>query len=141
MVPTDEAEQRLRTISRMSALQRLLTGKLAEQPDKLPKHYRERTEQVNDKLKSGEIRKWIEVVRDLTHREEQGHQSKIDQRLLERAMHLLAGELAMAQGIDPEKAEIHLASMIQRRREFRDRQTGPQGWLQALGQKVLQPFT
>ena len=110
-----------------TTLRRLLTDKLAGQPGKLPKDYKERTEQVNNKLKSGEIEKWIEVVRDLTHRKEQDSSSKVDQRLLKRAMHLLAGELAMAQGIDPEEAESHLASFVERRHELKDQQADTLG--------------
>jgi CarD family transcriptional regulator len=141
MVPTDKAGQRLRTISEGPTLRSLLTGKLVQQPSKLPKDYRERREQVNNKLKSGEVRKWIEVVRDLTHRGEQGHKSKIDRRLLNRAMHLLATEFAIAQGIGPEKAERRLSSIVQRRHELKDRQTGSQGWWQTLRQRVMMPFT
>lgn len=141
MVPIDEAERCLRPVSKMTTLRHLLTDKLAGQPNKLPKDYKERREQINKKLKSGEIRKWIEVVRDLTHRREQGRKSKVDKRLLERTTHLLAGELALAQGIDPEKAEIHLASVVERRHELKERQAGTSGWLQKLRQRVTESFT
>ena len=141
MVPTDKAGQRLRPVSKMTALRRLLMDKLAKPPRQLPKDYRERAEQIENKLKSGETKKWIEVVRDLTHRREQGQKSKIDQRLLERTMHLLAGELALAQGIDPEKAEIHLASVVERRHELKEQQADTSGWLQTLRQRVMEPFT
>ena len=141
MVPTDKAEQCLRPVSKMLTLRRLLTDTLTGQPNELPKDYRERAEQIENKLKSGETKKWIEVVRDLTYRREQGQKSKVDQRLLERTMHLLAGEFALAQGIDPEKAEIYLASVVQRRHELKDQQAGPSGWLQALRQRVMEPFT
>jgi len=141
MVPTDKADQRLRPVSKMTTLRHLLTDILTGQPNKLPKDYRERAEQIENKLKSGETKKWIEVVRDLTHRREQGQKSKIDQRLLERTMHLLAGELALAQGIDPEKAETHLASVVQHRHELKDQQASTSGWLQTLRQRVTESFT
>jgi CarD family transcriptional regulator len=141
MVPTDKAEQRLRPISKVTTLRHLVTNILTGQPNKLPKDYKERREQVNSKLKSGEIQEWIEVVRDLTYRMEQGYKSKVDQQLLERAMHLLATELAMAQGIDPDKAEGHLASIAQRRYEFKGQQADTLGWLQTLRRKVVMPFT
>jgi len=141
MVPTDKAGQCLRPVSKMATLRHLLTDILTGQPNKLPKDYRERAEQIENKLKSGETKKWIEVVRDLTHRREQGQKSKIDQRLLERTMHLLAGELALAQGIDPEKAETHLASVVQHRHELKDQQASTSGWLQTLRQRVTESFT
>jgi CarD family transcriptional regulator len=143
MVPTDKAEQRLRPVSKMTTLRHLLTDTLTGQPNKLPKDYKERREQINKKLKSGEIRKWIEVVRDLTHRREQGRKSKIDRRLLKRAMHLLTAELALARGIDPEKAESRLAFIVEHPNEFKDQQVGT-GWLRTLVQlvqRMMRPFT
>ena len=141
MVPTDKAGQCLRPISKMVTLRRLLTDTLTVQPNNLPKDYRERAEQIENKLKSGETKKWIKVVRDLTHRREQGWKSKVDQRLLDRTMHLLAGEFALAQGIDPKKAEIHLASVVQHRHELQDQQAGTSGRLQTLRQRVMKLFT
>ena len=141
MVPTDKAGQRLRPVSKMTTLRRLLTDTLTGQPNKLPNDYKERREQVDSELKSGEIRKWIEVVRDLTHRREQGRRSKIDRRLLERTMHLLAGELALAQGIDPEKAESRLAFIVEHPHEFKDQQDDSLGWLQTLRQRLITRFT
>jgi len=141
MVPTDKAGQCLRPVSKMATLRRLLTDILTGQPNKLPKDYKERAKQIVNKLKLGETKEWIEVVRDLTHRQEQGWKSKVDQRLLDRTMRLLAGEFALAQGIDPEKAEIHLTSVVEHRHEFKDQQAGISGWLQTLRQRVMKPFT
>jgi RNA polymerase-interacting CarD/CdnL/TRCF family regulator len=141
MVPADKAGQCLRPVSKMVALRRLLTDTLTGQPNKLPKDYRERAEQIENKLKSGETKKWIEVVRDLTYRQEQGCKSKVDQRLLDRTMHLLAGEFALAQGIDPEKAEDHLASVVQCHHELQDQQASTSGRLQTLRRRVMELFT
>jgi CarD family transcriptional regulator len=141
MVPIDEAEQCLRPVSKMTSLRRLLTDRLARQPNKLPKDYRERAEQTNNKLKSGKIKRWIEVVRDLTYLKEQRPLGQTDQRGLNRAIHLLAAELALAQGIDQEKAEILLTSIVAHRHELKDQQAGTSGWLQRIRQRVMEPFT
>ena len=141
MVPADKAGQCLRPISKMVTLRRLLTDTLTGQPNKLPKDYKERAEQIENKLKSGETKKWIEVVRDLTHRREQGWKSRVDQRLLDRTMHLLAGEFALAQGTDPEKAETHLAAVVERRHELQDQQASTSRRLQTLRQRVMELFT
>ena len=141
MVPMDKAEQRLRPVSKVARLRRLLVEKLAGRPGQLPRDYRERAEQINDKLKSGQVTKWIEVIRDLRHRHEQRPLSPGDRKLLDRAMDLLSGELALAQGIDPVGAESRLASIFQRRHEFGDRQVGTKGWLQTVTEKVMGPFT
>jgi CarD family transcriptional regulator len=140
MVPIDKAEQRLRPVSKMTTLRHLLADILTGQPNRLPKDYKERRERINKKLKSGEIRKWIEIVRDLSHRREQGRKSKVDKRLLERTTHLLAGELALAQGIDPEKAESRLAFIVEHPNEFKDQQAG-RGWLRTLIQRIMRLFT
>ncbi len=135
MVPTDKAEQRLRPVCTMRTLRHLLTAILTGQPNKLSKDYKKRQERINNKLKSGEISKWIEVVRDLTHRREQGRRSKIDRRLLKRARYLVAGELAMAQGIELETAESRLTFIVEHPNEFKDQQTST-GWLRTLLQRI-----
>jgi CarD family transcriptional regulator len=141
MVPTDGAEQRLRPVSKMATLRRLLMERLASQPDKLPTNYKKRAQQIRDKLKSGRAKKWIEVIRDLMHRDEQKSLSPSDQKLLDRAMSLLSGELALARGIAPEKAKDRLASILQHRHEFEDQQVETKGWLQTLTEKVVGSFT
>lgn len=141
MVPTDKAEQRLRSISKMTTLRHLLTDVLIGQPSELPKDYKKRAKQINDKLKSGKIKRWIEVIRDLTHLREQRPLSKTDRRRLKRAMHLLAGEFALVQGIDQEKAESRLASIVEHPHEFKDQQAGTLDWLRTLGQRMMRPFT
>lgn len=141
MVPIDEAERCLRPVSKMSTLRRLLTDKLAGQPSKLPKDYKERAEQIGNKLKSGEIKKWIEVIRDLTYLREQRPLCQTDRRGLQRASHLLTAELALAQGIDQKKAEILLMSIVERRHELKEQQVGTSGWLETPRQRVMEPFT
>jgi RNA polymerase-interacting CarD/CdnL/TRCF family regulator len=118
MVPIDQAEKYLRPVSKVTTLGRLLMDILAGEPADLPKDYRKRAEQTGNKLKSGKIKKWIEVVRDLAYLKEQRPLGQTDRRGLNRAIHLLAAELALAQGIDQEKAEIHLASIVAHRHEL-----------------------
>jgi CarD family transcriptional regulator len=141
MVPIDKAEKCLRPVSKMTTLRRLLMDILAGEPGNLPKDYKKRAEQTGNKLKSGKIRKWIEVVRDLTYLREQRPLGQTDRRGLNRAIHLLAAELALAQGIDQEKAEIFLTSIVAHRHELKDQQAGTPGWLQTIRQRVMAPFT
>jgi CarD family transcriptional regulator len=141
MVPTDKAEKRLRPPSQVTTLRHLLMDILTGEPGNLPKDYKERAEQTGSKLKSGKTRKWIEVVRDLTYLKEQRPLGQTDRRGLNQAMHLLTTELALVQGIEPEKAESHLASLVQHRHEFKDQQADTSGWLQTLRQRVMRPFT
>ena len=141
MVPIDRAEQCLRPVSKMTTLRRLLMSILAREPDNLSKDYKVRAEQTGSKLKSGKVERWIEVVRDLTYLKEQRPLGQTDRRGLNRAIHLLAAELALAQGIDQEKAEILLMSVVERRHELQDQQASTSGWLQTLRQRVMELFT
>jgi CarD family transcriptional regulator len=141
MVPTDKAEKRLRPPSQVTTLRHLLMDILTGEPGNLPKDYKERAEQIGSKLKSGKTRKWIEVVRDLTYLKEQRPLGQTDRRGLNQAMHLLTTELALVQGVEPEKAESYLASLVQHRHEFKDQQADTSGWLQTLRQRVMRPFT
>jgi CarD family transcriptional regulator len=112
MVPTAKAEQNLRPVSQKTTLHHLLMQELADKPDELPADHKERAERIRGKLISGETRKWIQVVRNLTCRKQQGSLSSVDQKLLDRAIHLLAEEFALAQGIEQEKAKSRLLSIV-----------------------------
>jgi CarD family transcriptional regulator len=140
MVPTDQAEERLRPACKEAKLRRLLTSKLAAEPEELPQDYRERTKHLANKLKSGETKEWVEVVRDLTYRDEQTQLSSADRELLDRAVDLLSGELALVHGIPQEEAVPRLKSMIEHRQALVEGLDQGGGWWQSLGQKVIAPF-
>jgi CarD family transcriptional regulator len=140
MIPADKAEQRLRPVCKRTALRRLLTSELADEPKKLPKDYKKRKKHIESKLKSGETKEWVEVVRDLTHRDEQKSLSTGDRKLLDRAVDLLSGELALAQGIDQEEAVSRLTSMVEHRSELVDQQAEDSSWWRKLEQRVREPF-
>jgi CarD family transcriptional regulator len=141
MVPIDKAEQCLRPVSKMTTLRRLLMDILAGEPGNLPKDYKKRAEETGSKLKSGKIKKWIEVVRDLAYLREQHPLGQNDRRGLNRAMHLLTAELALAQGIEHKKAEILLMSIVENRHDLQEQQASTSGWLQTLTQRVTELFT
>ncbi len=140
MVPTNQAKARLRPARKGANLRRLLTSELAGEPEELPRDYKKRQKLVEEKLKSGETREWIGVVRDLTHRAEQDPLSTGDRQLLDRATDLLSGEIALAQGVPHEEASQGLKSMIDHRHELADHQVESSSWWQALGQRVMEPF-
>jgi len=122
MVPADQAEERLRPACKKAELRLLLTSELSEEPEELPQDYKKRKKLVENKLKSGKTEDWIEMVRDLTYRGEKTQLSTGDQQLLDQAMDLLTGELALAQGIPQDQAELHLNAMLHHRDELADHQ-------------------
>ena len=141
MVPTDQAGERLRPACERAKLHHLLTSELPGEPQEMPGDYRDRQKYVEEKLKSGETKAWIEVIRDLTDRAEQNSLSSADQRLLDRAVDLVSGELALAQGIPQQEAMPRLKSMVEHRHQLVDRPVESPGWWQTLGQRVIEPFT
>jgi CarD family transcriptional regulator len=137
MVPTEQAEERLRPAYKRATLRRLLTNELTSEPQELDKDYKIRQKHLEGKLKSGETQEWIEVVRDLAYRAEQNSLSTGDRQLLDRAMDLLSGELALAQGIPLTEAGPRLKSMVERRHDVADHQVESAGWWQ----RVMESFT
>jgi len=112
MIPTDQAELCLRSVSPRAELASLLTDYLPSKPESLPKDYQDRNRFVEGKLKSGEAKMWIEIIRDMAYYKEQKSLSLSDRRLLERAMNLLTEELALARGTELEEAKTHLISIV-----------------------------
>jgi len=141
MVPQDKAEQRLRPVSKRATLRRLLANHLAGKPNELPQDHKKRAKHIESELKSGETKKWAEVVRDLICREQENSLSSADRQLLDRALYLLAGELALSQGIDHEEAKNHLLSAARQEYDSQDPQVPPSEWQQTLGQRVKRSFT
>jgi CarD family transcriptional regulator len=140
MVPTDQAEERLRPACERVELRRLLTSELAGDPQEMPGDYRERQKYIEEKLKSGKTKAWIGVIRDLAERAEQNPLSSGDQKYLDRAVDLVSGELALAQGIPQQEAMPRLKSMVERRHQLADRPIESPAWWQTLGQRVMEPF-
>ncbi len=138
MVPIEKAEERLRPVSKKATLRNLLADDLIRQPDELPKDYKERTRQLEGKIKTGETKEWLEVIRDLTHREEQKTLSSADRQLLDRALELLSGELALVQGIEQEEAKKRLTAILQEPDQPAEQPVESLKWWQALGQKISQ---
>jgi len=75
---------------------------LSGEPHQLPKDYKVRQEQVEEKIKSGSPVQVAEVVRDLLWHERVAHLTRKDGDLLARARRLLRGELALVTGVTPE---------------------------------------
>jgi CarD family transcriptional regulator len=73
---------------------------LRSKPRSLPEDYRERQEQVQERLATGEVLQVAEVVRDLSWHRERAHLTKKDTEYLRQGQDLLAGEMALASGDD-----------------------------------------
>jgi RNA polymerase-interacting CarD/CdnL/TRCF family regulator len=68
---------------------------LRDEPQPLPEDFKERQEQIRDKLRSGQPLEIAEAVRDLACRELQSYLTKADAKLLTQGRELLVDEVAL----------------------------------------------
>jgi RNA polymerase-interacting CarD/CdnL/TRCF family regulator len=71
---------------------------LRSKPQQLPDDYKERQEQIDEKVKTGHVMQLAQVVRDLTWHGERAHLTKRDSDLLRHGQDLLAAEMALVSG-------------------------------------------
>jgi CarD family transcriptional regulator len=77
---------------------------LAGKPKPLPKAYKKRQEQIEEKIQTGRLSQIAEAIRDLSWHEHVEHLTKRDTDLLTRGRKFLAGEISVA--LDSEVEEI-----------------------------------
>ncbi len=73
---------------------------LRSRPRRLPDDYKERQEEIDEKVKTGNVMQLARVVRDLTWHGERAHLTKRDSDLLKQGQDLLAAEMALVSGDD-----------------------------------------
>jgi len=105
MIPVSNAEEiGLRSISQRAALSQVWHT-LGAAAKTLLGDYKKRQERIEEKLKTGDVIRVAEVIRDLSARKREDHLTSFDTRLLERAQQFLAGEVALAEGVPVSEAE------------------------------------
>jgi CarD family transcriptional regulator len=95
----------LRGASKRSEMKRTLRI-LERSPERVSTNYKERQQQISDKLSSAKLRRVAEAARDLAafKREKQGRMGVTDNRLLRQAREAIAGELAIVEDMPFEEA-------------------------------------
>jgi CarD family transcriptional regulator len=105
MIPVSNAEEiGLRSISQQAALSQVWHT-LGAAAKRLLDDYRERQERIQEKLKTGDVIRVAEVIRDLSALKREDHLTSFDTRLLERAQQFLACEVALVEGVQISEAE------------------------------------
>ena len=79
-----------------------------EEPTNWSRRYKANLE----KLASGDVNKVAEVVRDLWRRDRERGLSAGEKRMLAKARDILVGELALAEGVDKDNAELLLDKVL-----------------------------
>ncbi len=78
---------------------------LREAPEEMPEHWNHRLKHNQEKIRSGEISRVAEVVRDLSDYGGEHGLSTGERNLLAKARRILISEVAMCKNLTPEEAE------------------------------------
>lgn len=104
-------EMGLRPAMPLSSLPKVLRT-LRSKPHRLPDDFKERQEQVGEKLSTGKVMQVAKVVRDLTWHRDRAHLTRRDTDLLKQGQGMLAAEMALVSGDDiSDTSELIAATM------------------------------
>ena len=85
-------------------------------PQELPTEHKARYKMLKEKLKTGNVTQIAEVIRDLAWRRINVDSKKLNmpgQRIYDKAMRLLSGELAVSQDVSVETAKVQVEDMLE----------------------------
>jgi CarD family transcriptional regulator len=86
---------------------------LGAEPEQLPADHKERNRLLEEKLSGGDVLDVAAIVRDLTDRErQQGELTIATKRHLRASLARLAGEVAAAQSVDLDSAEVQIRARM-----------------------------
>jgi CarD family transcriptional regulator len=111
-VPVQRVEELgLRPAMLPSSLPEVLST-LRSKPRRLPDNFKERQEQVGEKLSTGKVMQVARVVRDLCWHRDRAHLTRRDMDLLKQGQGMLAAEIALVSGDDvSDTSELIAATM------------------------------
>jgi CarD family transcriptional regulator len=112
MIPVSNAEEiGLRSISQEAALSKVWHT-LDATAKTLSGDYRERQKRIQEKLKTGDVIKVAEVIRDLSFLKREDHLTSFDTKLFERAQQFLACEVALVEGVQVNEAARMISEIL-----------------------------
>jgi CarD family transcriptional regulator len=85
---------------------------LASEPVLLSNDHRERQELINADIRSGDLLRISEVVRDMAYRDKASKLTETDLELYRQAQEFLASEIALSQNIDVQAARDQVRSVL-----------------------------
>ena len=115
MIPVDSAEEQgVRPAITDEELYQVWEV-LSDDPKDLPPKHRTRYKVINDKFDSGSIIELAEAIRDMAwRRREEDGLTKKGRRIYRRGLDLLAGEVAVAQGVKLETAKSRISKKLRK---------------------------
>jgi CarD family transcriptional regulator len=113
MTPVAQADRvGLRPAMGDASIKRLLEL-LSEAPDTLSEDFRERQLDIDERLKEGDVFVTAGVMRDMMWYSHFNDLTKRDVQLMQRAEEMVAGELALARGIEVKEALENMQAILQ----------------------------
>jgi CarD family transcriptional regulator len=113
MTPVAQADRvGLRPAMSDASIKRLLEV-LSEAPDTLSEDFRERQVGIDERLKEGDVMVTARVIRDMMWYGHANDLTKRDTQLMQRAEEMVAGELALAKGIEVKEALEKMQAILE----------------------------
>jgi CarD family transcriptional regulator len=113
MTPVAQADKvGLRPVMGNASVKQLF-ALLAEAPDILSEDFRVRQLDIDERLKEGDVFVAAGVIRDMAWYSHQNDLTKRDAQLMQRAEELVAGEWALAQGIEVKTALEEMQAILE----------------------------
>jgi CarD family transcriptional regulator len=113
MTPVAQADRvGLRPAMSDASIKQLLEM-LSEAPDTLSEDFRERQVDIDERLKEGDVLVTARVIRDMMWYGHANDLTKRDTQLMQRAEELVAGELALAKGIEVKEALEKMQAILE----------------------------
>jgi len=111
LVPTENLENaELRPVVTKKELDEAL-GELSNEPDELPKDWRRRIEKLKDRVHSGEPLQVARAIRDIIARSIQNKMNPSEKRVLNEAINVLAGEVALVRDMKSSLAKDQIKKL------------------------------
>jgi CarD family transcriptional regulator len=86
---------------------------LSEAPDSLSENFRERQLDIDERLKEGDVFVTARIMRDMAWYSHSNDLTKRDVQLMQRAEEIVAGELALAKGIEVKEALEDMQAILE----------------------------
>lgn len=113
LVPTENLENaELRPVVTKKELDEALS-ELSNEPDELPKDWRRRIEKLKDRVHSGEPLQVARAIRDIIARSVQNKMNPSEKRVLNEAINVLAGEVALVRDMKSALAKDQIKKLAQ----------------------------
>lgn len=113
MVPMEQAEEiGVRKITKSHEIEEMLEILKDRKISKMPSNWNRRYKFNLDKIKTGDIKEYAEVFRNLSLKEQKKGLSMGEKKMLENVRSLIIGEIACAKNIDLKKASAFIDDAI-----------------------------